>query len=164
EGPAFELLGQRKSIVDATLDDRPLRGHDGPGVLAERLITAVAPVTQEIARRSPSTTELVLKRLVAGGRREEIFVTKADLRKKIAGLSPAQRSLFDPLGFGDDAVPASHARPTGSVPPHRAEPAGVEPPTLVMAPRPKPVTVTAAADPNHDQHVIDLNSPRAQDE
>jgi hypothetical protein len=180
EAPALELLGHRKAVIEATLDDRPLRDHDGPGVLAERLITAVAPVTQEIARRSPSATELVLKRLVAGGRREEIFVTKADLRKKIAHLSPAQRALFDPLGIGEaNGAAASHARPAGSAQPSHAEPHVPEPPTLVMAPKrstgsseaPRPSSTAPKApgasgqpDLSVEHHVIDLNSPRAQDD
>ncbi len=83
--------------------------------------------------RSPSSTELVLKRLVGGGRREEIFVAKSELREKLDRLPVAFRALFDPLGLEDERSPAStswNARPAASAPPK-----GIEPPTLVMARR-----------------------------
>jgi hypothetical protein len=124
ETPARELIEHRKALVQAGLDDRALGEHDHPSVLAERLVAAAAPVTQEIARRSPSATELVLKRLISGGRREEIFVTKADLQRRIAHLSPALRAVFDPLGLGV----ANGAAPVPS--------SSNEPATLVMARRP----------------------------
>jgi hypothetical protein len=166
ETPARELVAHRKALVQANLDDRPLGEHDQPSVLAERLVAAVAPVTQEIARRSPSTTELVLKRMVSGGRREEIFVTKADLQRRIEHLPLPLRAVFDPLGLGAAngpaplvaAAPARPASPetpaspeasrtrtsSGSPAPPSPAPPAKEPATLVMARRaPGPDAPTA---------------------
>jgi tellurite resistance protein len=129
EAASRDLAGHRKALVASTLDDRPLSDHDNPSVLVERLVAAMAPITQEIARRSPSNTELVLKRLVGGGRREEIFVTKAELLKRIEHLPAHLRSMFDPLALGSafGALPIASAA--------SAPAGGVEPPTLVMARR-----------------------------
>jgi hypothetical protein len=110
EAPARELAPLRKTLMKASLDDLPLRDHNAPTLLVERLIQAMAPVVHEIATRSPSTTELVLKRLVGGGRREEIFVGKSELREKLERVPAVFRSLFEPLDLADErpgAVSAS---------------------------------------------------------
>jgi hypothetical protein len=130
EVPVRELTTHRKALVDATLDDRPLGDHDEPSLLVERLVPVIAPVTQEISRRSPSPTELVLKRLVSGGRREEIFVTKAELAKRLDRLAPPLRAVFDPLGLADGNGAAAPATRSASPPEGGGEPA-----TLVMARR-----------------------------
>jgi hypothetical protein len=181
ETSARELVEHRKALVQASLDDRPLGESHKPSVLAERIIAAVAPVTQEIARRSPSTTELVLKRLLGGGRREEIFVTKADLLRRLDHLSPALRAVFDPLGL----APASHASPasasaapqTGS-PVSTAAPPANEPATLVMArrapgpdvrkaepprppsPAPQPVVVSGQVEVGVAENPVDAGASR----
>ena len=54
-----------------------MRTHAKPTLLVERLIATMAPVVQEIAARSQSPGELVLRRLLSGDRREEIFLSKA---------------------------------------------------------------------------------------
>jgi len=142
EGPARALGAHRKALVQATLDERPLRDHDEPTVLVERLVQAIAPVVREIAERSPSATELVLKRLVGGGRREEIFVAKSELREKLERLPTALRALFDPLGLGDERAAVSTSATPNAGPAsgasRRVEPKGNEPPTLVMARRAAP--------------------------
>jgi hypothetical protein len=128
EASARELTAHRKALLAAKLDDRPLRDHNAPTLLLERLVQAMAPVVREIAARSPSATELVLKRLVGGGRREEIFVAKAELREKIERLPMSFRSLFDPLGLAGDrgGPPGASNRPpplpARSAPPRNSEP------------------------------------------
>ena len=54
-------------------------------------------VVQEIAARSQSPGELVLRRQLADDRREEIFLSKSELRRKIEPLAEGERSLFDRL-------------------------------------------------------------------
>jgi hypothetical protein len=71
----------------------------------------------------------VLKRLVSGGRREEIFATKAELLKRISHLPPELRTLFDPLALG--ATLGGAPSVSASAP----APAGADPATLVMARR-----------------------------
>jgi len=106
ENAAEELVDQRKALLEASLDERPLHQHDEPTVLVDRFIQAIAPVVREVAERSPSTSELVIKREVSGGHREEIFVAKSELRAKLERVPVAYRGLFDALGL-TEAPPAA---------------------------------------------------------
>jgi hypothetical protein len=94
---AAGLTKHRKALVDAKLDGEPLRAIAKPTLVVERLISNIAPVVQEISARAQTPGELVLRRLLGDGRREEIFLSKSELRSKIELLSPANRTLFDPL-------------------------------------------------------------------
>jgi len=151
EAAAKGLMDHRKSLVQVTLDNRPLRDHENPTVLVERLVSAMSPVVQEIARRSPSATELVLKRVVSDGRREEVFVTKAELKKKLEPLPSTLRTIFDPLGLaagsaGPPALPTPAARAAPSGSPRSSPPPGIEAATLRQA-RHTPVPEARAEEP-----------------
>jgi hypothetical protein len=121
---AAELAGHRRRLVDAKVDGEAMRTHAKPTLLPERLIAKMAPVVQEIAARSHSPGELILRRLLAGDRREEIFLSKAELKQKVEPLSDANRSLFDPLWLITMPGAAAKAEPAEAVPapgsaPHR---------------------------------------------
>jgi hypothetical protein len=94
----------RRALKEAQFDSMAFEELDQPQVLVERLIAAMAPTVQEIAKRSLTATELVLKRALADDRREEIFASKAELRQKLDALDDEQRALFAPLGIVDGAV------------------------------------------------------------
>ena len=94
---AAELASHRRRVLDAKLDGEAMRTHAKPTLLAERLIANMAPVVQEIAARSHSPGELILRKLLSGDRREEIFLSKAELKLKLEHLTDANRALFDPL-------------------------------------------------------------------
>ena len=94
---ATELTAHRKRLIEAKIDGEAMRAHAKPTVLVERLIATMAPVVQEIAARSQSPEELVLRRLLSGDRREEIFLSKSELKAKLEPLVNGSRSLFDPL-------------------------------------------------------------------
>jgi tetratricopeptide (TPR) repeat protein len=102
-----DLLRSRKSLTLATFDGRALKDLDRPSQLVERMMAKAGPIVQEIARRSPSPNELVLKRLVGDDRREEIFLSKDELRKKLEALPPAQLRLMDPLGLLPSGAPSN---------------------------------------------------------
>jgi hypothetical protein len=110
---AAELVRHRKAVVDPKIDGELLRDHAKPSLLVERLIATLAPVVQEIATRSQSPGELVLRRLIGGGRREEIFLSKQELKSKLDPLRDANRALFDPLWL-EGVVPASSLSPPAS--------------------------------------------------
>jgi hypothetical protein len=63
-----------------------------------------------------------LRRLLAGDRREEIFLSKAELKQKLEPLNDANRGLFDPLwvsalpSAAPKAAPAETASAAGSAP------------------------------------------------
>src|SRR5450631_1544920 len=120
---AIELTRHRKGIVEATLDGELLRTHAKPSLLVERLIATMAPIVQEIASRSQSPGELVLRRLLGDGRREEIFLSKEELKLKLEPLLEGNRALFDSLWLdgngGEAAAPSVSTRPSAA--PGRAD-------------------------------------------
>jgi hypothetical protein len=117
-----DLLRLRKSLVEAALGGTPLYDHKDPRVLVERLVAEMAPTVREIARRSLTKTELVLKRQTGDGRREEIFVSRVDLQNRLRALGEAARAVFKPLDLGE--VPPSDVAVTPMPPsPVKSEPA-----------------------------------------
>lgn len=111
------LVQMRRSMVSAELDGQPLVEPEWPRAVADRLIQNMAPVVTEIARRSGAPGELVLRRDVGGGRREEVYVTYAELSEKILVLPPDRRAAFEVLGLREPAAsPQSGPRPTRSGP------------------------------------------------
>jgi hypothetical protein len=122
----------------------------------------MAPVVQEIAWRSHSPGELVLRRLLSGDRREEIFLPKSELKQKIEALQESNRALFDPLfasaaPTAPAAAPAkaasNDAHPIAATPPqaqtirHRAgTPSLGTPPLGISASTPPPTVVKSVGD------------------
>jgi hypothetical protein len=130
-GAAVALKDSRAALVDGRFEGTPLRELTDPSELVRRLIGQAAPVVREIAKHSLSPTELVLKRVLADDRREEIFASKADLREMVDALPHKLRQAFAPLGLDDESDPRpSHV---GAEPPP-------EEPTRVVTPLPKPST------------------------
>jgi hypothetical protein len=80
------------------------------------LLAELAPVVLEISRRSGAPGELVLRRDVGGGRREEIYVTKAELWERLLVLPPERRAAFAALGLtAPSLAPAEPAPVSGTV-------------------------------------------------
>jgi hypothetical protein len=121
---AGELIDARRALAEATLGGQPLVGHPSPRAMVERLVEKMAPVVQEIARRSQTQTELVLKRLLDNGRREEIFISRDELERKFDGLSHETRAILATLGLSEPARMVSLTPP----------PVFVAPPPVVVAP------------------------------
>jgi hypothetical protein len=96
-----ELAAHKKALVKASFEGAAVGQLDSPRVLIDRLIANIAPKVHEIARRSLSPGELVLKRLLDDSRREELFVSKAELVDKLSALPPDARKAFDPLGLAN---------------------------------------------------------------
>jgi hypothetical protein len=94
----FELALRRQLMTAASLDDKSLRDRHEPRDLVLRLLGVYGPIATEIARRSPRS-ELVLRRDVADGRREAIFLRRSELIDKYARLAPQQRALFEALNL-----------------------------------------------------------------
>ena len=93
EHRATDVPGARRTMTEATLEGRPLGEHD-PSDVCARVLGLVAPVAREIARRSGAPGELVLRRNLDAGHRDEVFVTTAELLEAIATLPPSLRRAF----------------------------------------------------------------------
>jgi len=104
--PATE---HKTRVVSIHLDGEEIFAADKVLALVMRLIAMMAPTVAEIARRSPNQAELSLKIEHDGGRREEIYVKKADLVAKLIPLAPPEVAVFQPLALGQ--APPSEAPP-----------------------------------------------------
>jgi hypothetical protein len=107
-GPAFELARSRRALLEATFDDTPLPQLENITEVVDRLVAVMGPVVIEIGRHTLSPTELVLKRQLSGDRREEVFVTRAELLEKIAHLDENERRHFDGLGLEPPGAKQTH--------------------------------------------------------
>ncbi len=67
--------------------------------LVERMVSLFAPTVAEIAARSPNPHELSLKRETDEGKREELYLRRDDLHKKMEPLPGNGRRIFGPLGL-----------------------------------------------------------------
>jgi hypothetical protein len=93
------LPARRQSLIAAHFEGVSLTTLEAPASIAQRLIALLAPIVQEIARRSGAPGELVIRRDLGQGRREEVYITRAELEQKILVLPPELRSAFEPLGL-----------------------------------------------------------------
>lgn len=119
EAAARSLGDNRASLVSIEIDGKPLAEHGHPQVLGERLMIAIAPIVQKVAKHSRSPGELVLRRLLGDNRREEIFVSTAELLQRLDGLPAPAREMFAPLQLeGEGPLPLE---------PRLAPPPAVEP-------------------------------------
>ena len=94
---ARDLVRDRQRLVSGSFNGCPLLEVEAPRVLAEALIGHMAPVVAEISRRSGAPGELVLRRTLGEGRREETYCTHAELLEKIMVLPPDLRVVFSAL-------------------------------------------------------------------
>jgi hypothetical protein len=105
-----DILEERGEVMGVLLDgEDPLprgRGQD----LVERIVSVLAPTALEVARRSPNSQELSLKREGPDGRREEFYLKRSELVAALQPLPREGRAVFAPLGL-EDWVPATSMAP-----------------------------------------------------
>jgi hypothetical protein len=97
------LERRRARLSRAQLDGHAADEVRRPAVLADHIIAQVAPLVRELGARSAAAGELVLKRDAGNGRRDEVYVSRADLLARIAVLGGARRARFDPLELREGA-------------------------------------------------------------
>ena len=142
------LADNRSSLVSIEIDGTPIAQHAHPQVFAERLIAVIAPTVHQIAQRSRSPGELVLRRPLGDNRREEIFISTADLLKRLDGLPLHAREVFAPLQLAAEQAKAPLDEPRLT-----ARPAVETKP--VPAPAPVPATTATATVTERTVSVID---------
>ena len=133
EAATRSLADARGNLVSIEIDGKSMAEHANPRVFAERLTAAVGPTVQKINARSRSDGELVLRRLIAGNRREEIFVSIADLVQKFEKLPAHARDVFAALRLRGEPEP----QPPIETKPVEAKPVEVKPVEV------KPIGVTS---------------------
>jgi hypothetical protein len=136
---AAELSDHKKALGKASLGGTPLASLESPRALVDQILASVAPTVHEIAKRSLAPGELVIKRLVGDSRREEVFVSKKELRQKVDPLPPELRAAFDPLELWDDlpkVIVAADPAPRPEPPPS-PRPVAARPIQMVASPLPE---------------------------
>jgi len=93
------VLARKKRLVRLTLAGDDVFEADLSTSVVALVIGVIAPIVAEVARRSPNQHELSLKVENDTGRREEIYLRKAQLISALASVTPKARRVFDPLGL-----------------------------------------------------------------
>jgi len=136
----------RRRLLGATFVDRPLIELDSPRLLAEAMLADMAPVVVEISKRSGAPGELVLRRTLGEGRREETYCTHAELVDKIRVLPPDLRAVFAPLRLSDGMASALlEAPPPIATAPESPRLSGAPMRSIPANAPPPPSTIAAAA-------------------
>jgi hypothetical protein len=102
-----ELARGRRHLEKAMFEGKLVRDLERPANLAARFIETVAPLTREMRRRGATTTELVLKHELGGGRREEIYIERKELTQRYADLDEKHRAFFESLGLDQEDITES---------------------------------------------------------
>jgi hypothetical protein len=103
----FGELITRRTMVDLSLAGQALAELPEPRAVPMEVLTQLTPLARTIRERSRMSGELVLKRDVGGGRREELFVPRAQLAQHFAKLPDEYRHPFEEMGItSEDTQPA----------------------------------------------------------
>jgi len=146
---ALKDLMQHRTLVDLSLGQHALSDLPEPRTVPMEVLAQLTPLARTIRERSRVHGELVLKRDLGGGRREELFVPRAQLSQHFVKLPPEYRKPFEDMGVsGEDTQPAiqlpEQLRPPAkktSPPPMGAGVARASQATLVVDNDPDPETV-----------------------
>jgi hypothetical protein len=102
------LLSRKRRLVRLTLGGESVFENERSTDVVRLIVGGMAPVVSEVSRRSPNSHELSLKVENEAGRREEIYLRKAQLVAVLATVPSDARRVFDPLGLasgsGSDLV------------------------------------------------------------
>lgn len=100
-------LVNHRTLNELTLGSQPLARLPEPRVAPMEVLQQLTPLSRTIRERSRVSGELVLKRDVGGGRREELFVPRAQLAQQFAKLPMEYRKPFEDMGVSsEDTQPA----------------------------------------------------------
>jgi len=104
ERDLYQLRSHRDKMVSASFNDEPVDKLSEPGLVAEAMLNSVAPIIREMRLRSRVPGELVLKRDMEDGVREELFVPRRLLESKYSTLPSKHQRLFESVGIGGEAT------------------------------------------------------------
>lgn len=107
-----ELL-RRRTLVELALGNTPIAELDEPRVVPLELLAQLTPLARTIREKSRMSGELILKRDIGDGRREELFVPRATLAAQFARLPHEYRRPFEDMGItNEETSPAIQLPPT----------------------------------------------------
>jgi hypothetical protein len=135
---ALKDLMPRRTLVDLALGTQTLNSLPEPRVVPMEVLSQLTPFARTIRERSRVHGELVLKKDIGGGRREELYVPRIQLARHFTKLPPEYQQPFQDMGVsGEDTQPAIQL-PEHIRPPHRG-------------PQTSPGAPGASSGPQHDR-------------
>ena len=142
EGAAKVLkdLPSHRHLVDLALGGQALEKLPEPRIVPMEVLQQLTPLARTIRERSRTSGELVLKRDIGGGRREELFVPRAQLAQQFSKLPMEYRKPFEDMG-----VSSEDTQPAIALPPQ------MRPPAPPSRPPPGPASSTIKVDPSLDR-------------
>ncbi len=150
---ALKDLTAHRLLIDVSLGGQALAQLPEPRVVPMEVLAQLTPLARTIRERSRISGELVLKRDIGGGKREELFVPRAQLSQHFAKLPMEYRRPFEEMGVsGEDTQPAiqlpANMRPPAkpSSPPPMSPPAPPNAPTIRANVGEQPKTISGLED------------------
>ena len=99
---ALKDLLLRRTLVDLSLGSTPLADLEEPRIVPLELLAQLTPLARTIREKSRASGELILKRDIGDGRREELFVPRATLAAQFARLPTEYRRPFEDMGITNE--------------------------------------------------------------
>ena len=119
-------LIHRRSLVELSLGGKPIADLDEPRIVPLELLNQLTPLARTIRDKSRMSGELVLKRDIGDGRREELFVPRATLAAQFARLPFDYRRPFEEMGISGEATQPAVMLPRAPAKTQSDEPTNVE--------------------------------------
>jgi hypothetical protein len=114
-------LIHRRTLVDLSLGNTALADLEEPRIVPLELLAQLTPLARTIREKSRMSGELILKRDIGDGRREELFVPRATLTAQFARLPNEYRRPFEDMGItNEETSPAIHISRPPATPAPRA--------------------------------------------
>ena len=95
----LKSLLERRTLVDLQLGAKSISDLEDPRVVPMELLGQLTPLSRAIRDKSRMSGEMILKRDMDNGRREELFVPRATLAQQFARLPFEYRKPFEDMGI-----------------------------------------------------------------
>jgi hypothetical protein len=115
---ALKDLINRRSLVELSLSGKSISDLEEPRIVPLELLNQLTPLARSLRERSRMSGELVLKRDIGDGRREELFVPRSTLAQQFMRLPAEYRRPFEDMG-----ITAEETQPAITLPPSMRPPA-----------------------------------------
>jgi len=119
-------LINRRTLVELSLANKPIAELEEPRIVPLELLAQLTPLARTIRDKSRMSGELVLKRDVGDGRREELFVPRATLAAQFARLPVDYRRPFEDMGINGEATQPAVMLPRAPAKTQSDEPTNVD--------------------------------------
>ena len=115
---ALRDLLHRRALVELSLGTTQMTDLEEPRIIPLELLAQLTPLARTIREKSRMSGELILKRDIGDGRREELFVPRSTLAAQFARLPHEYRRPFEDMGITqEETSPAIQLPPRPPAPP-----------------------------------------------